>query len=199
MDRDPQPPLAAAEEIDGRRRRGQDNRARIVTAMMELVQSGEVSPSAEQVAARADVGLRTVFRHFQDMDSLHREMAMVISARAHAALQTPFRASAWRDRIIEMVGRRALAYERLAPFKRAADAFRHRSRFLGSDYAQMVAELRAVLERELPAEIAQDKAKVDALDMLLSFEAWSRLRNEQRLDAAATRAVLESLVRAVLP
>ena len=81
----------------------------------------------------------------------------------------------------------------------AADAFRHRSRFLGSDYAQMVAELRAVLERELPAEIARDKAKVDALDMLLSFEAWSRLRNEQRLDAAATRAVLESLVRAVLP
>lgn len=199
MNRAPTPQPAAAEEADGRRRRGQDNRARIVAAMIELVQSGEVSPSAEQVAARADVGLRTVFRHFQDMDSLHREMAMVISARAHAALQTPFRSEGWRDRIVEMVGRRAFAYERLAPFKRAADAFRHRSKFLGADYAQLVAELRGVLARELPPEIVQDSARFETLDMLLSFEAWSRLRNEQGLDAARARGVLESLVRAVLP
>jgi hypothetical protein len=30
------------------------------------------------VAGRADVGLRTVFRHFQDMDSLYREIGAVV-------------------------------------------------------------------------------------------------------------------------
>ena len=55
---------------DGRRRRGQDNRARIVAAMLEIIHGGELSPGAEQVAQRADVALRTVFRHFSDMDSL---------------------------------------------------------------------------------------------------------------------------------
>ncbi len=57
---------------DGRRRRGLDNRGRIIAAMLEIIRRGETA-SAEQVAAQADVGLRTVFRHFQDMDSLYRE------------------------------------------------------------------------------------------------------------------------------
>ena len=43
--------------------------------MLELVRAGAISPVAEEVAERAGVGLRTVFRHFDDMDSLYREMA----------------------------------------------------------------------------------------------------------------------------
>ena len=73
-------------ELDGRRRRGQDNKARIVAAMLEMVREGELAPSAEQVAARADVGLRTVFRHFQDMDSLYREIGAVVGRRVRAIL-----------------------------------------------------------------------------------------------------------------
>ena len=45
---------------DGRRKRGEDNRARIVAAMLEIVQSGELAPSAEQVASRMS---RTSVRH----------------------------------------------------------------------------------------------------------------------------------------
>ena len=70
--------MSQERSADGRRRRGEDNRARIVAAMLEIIQEGEVSPSAEQVAERADVGLRTVFRHFSDMDSLYSEMSEAI-------------------------------------------------------------------------------------------------------------------------
>src|ERR1019366_3029777 len=83
---------------DGRRRRGQDNRARIVAAMLDIIHSGDLAPSAEQVAQRADVGLRTVFRHFQDMDSLFREMSVVIMGELHVAAETPFRSDGWRER-----------------------------------------------------------------------------------------------------
>jgi AcrR family transcriptional regulator len=190
---DPGPDLT-----DGRRRRGHDNRARIVSAMMEIVRAGEIAPSAEQVAARADVGLRTVFRHFQDMDSLYREIAAVIGAEVRANLQRPFRAEAWRDRLIEMVGRRAVAFEKMAPFKHAADAFRRRSKVLGSDYARMIVELREVLERQLPRELARDRNLVETLDMLLSFEAWSRLRREQGLPPKRAQAVLEAAVSALI-
>ena len=38
---------------DGRRARGAENRRRIVAAMLELIGEGEISPGAEQVAARA--------------------------------------------------------------------------------------------------------------------------------------------------
>jgi AcrR family transcriptional regulator len=185
-------------QVDGRRRRGQDSRARIVAAMMEIIHAGQVAPSAELVAARADVGLRTVFRHFQDMDSLYREIGAVIGRKVRAILDAPLTAEAWPERLMETVARRGQAFETIAPFKRAADVFRHRSKYLGSDYAGLVVELRGVLTEELPPEILRDRALVEALDLLLSFEAWSRLRREQDLSPARAQEVLQATVRRLI-
>jgi AcrR family transcriptional regulator len=187
-----------APQLDGRRRRGEDSRARIVAAMMEIIHAGQVAPSAEQVAARADVGLRTVFRHFQDMDSLYREIGAVVGRRVRAILEAPLKAEAWPDRLIETVARRGQAFETIAPFKRAADVFKHRSKYLGSDYAGLVVELRRVLTEELPPQVLRDKALVETLDMLLSFEAWSRLRREQDLTPDRAQEVLEATVRRLI-
>jgi AcrR family transcriptional regulator len=188
----------STEVSDGRRRRGQDNRARIVKAMMEIVHSGEVAPSAEQVAARAEVGLRTVFRHFQDMDSLYREISAVISEEVRGDFMGPLVAADWQGRVLEMVGRRIRAYEKMAPFKRAGDVFRHRSKFLGTDYALLVVDLRQRLEAELPPVVRRDRDTLEALDLLLSFEAWSRLRREQGLTPKRTQAVIEAAVLRLL-
>jgi len=117
-------------EADGRRRRSQDSRARIVEAMLELVHAGEISPAAEEVAARADVGLRTVFRHFKDMESLYREMSAVIEGELHAIIDEPLRGQDGRERLREILQRRAAVYEKIAPFKRAADVHRRGSPFL---------------------------------------------------------------------
>lgn len=183
---------------DGRRRRGLDNRARIVAAMLDIIREGEMSPSAEQVAARADVGLRTVFRHFQDMESLYREIAHAIEGEVHAMAQTPFRSQDWRERIVELVDRRGSVFENLAPFKRAADTIRHRSEFLESSHRRMVQGLRGILLRELPPEIAADYPRLEILDLLLSFETWQRLRREQALSPDEARRSLEAAVRRLL-
>jgi AcrR family transcriptional regulator len=197
MSRSGDPPWPA-EVTDGRRRRGMDNRARIVAAMLELIHSGQMAPSAEQVAARADVGLRTVFRHFQDMDSLYREMSVVIEAELRAIVERPFRAEGWQARLMELIDRRALAFEKIAPFKRASDSVRHRSRFLDDDQQRLVAALRDILLRELPPAVTQNTPMLEILDLLLSFEAWSRLRREQGLTPKRARKVLEAAVRTLI-
>ncbi len=191
-------PAPAAPDADGRRRRSQDSRARIVQAMLELVRAGETSPPAELVADRAKVGLRTVFRHFSDMDSLYREMSAVIGAELQDVIAQPFKAQDWRGRVRELVQRRAAAYERIAPFRRAADVHRLRSRVLEADHARFAALAREILRRELPAEAAGDKARFEALDMLLSFEAWARLRRDQGLSAKRTIEALELAVAALI-
>ena len=56
--------------VDGRRQRSLTSQRRIVEAMLALVGEGHLTPSAELVAERAEVGLRTVFRQFKDMDTL---------------------------------------------------------------------------------------------------------------------------------
>lgn len=185
-------------EADGRRRRGQNNRARIVTAMLEIIRTGDMSPSADQVAARADVGLRTVFRHFKDMDSLYSEMSIAIEDELRAVVVTPFRSTDWKDRVIELVDRRAFAFEKIAPFKHASEAYRHRSRFLDQDSGKLVMVLRQILVGELRPPLADDPLKVETLDLLLSFEAWSRLRREQGLSIEQASEVLRAAVRRIL-
>jgi AcrR family transcriptional regulator len=188
----------AMEEADGRRRRGQNNRARIVAAMLEIIRTGDMSPSADQVAARADVGLRTVFRHFKDMDNLYSEMSVVIEDELRAIVGTPFRSTDWKDRVLELVDRRAFAFEKIAPFKHASEAYRHRSRFLSEDSGKLVSVLRKILVRELRAPLVDDPLKVEALDLLLSFEAWSRLRREQGQSIERAAAVLRAAVSRLL-
>jgi AcrR family transcriptional regulator len=180
---------------DGRRRRGLDNRTRIVGAMLEIVYSGEVAPTAEQVAARADVGLRTVFRHFQDMDSLYREMAVVIEGELLAVANRPFRSEDWRARLIELVERRAFAFEKIGPYQRASAISRHRSKFLADAHRRLVGAAREILKAHLPAVVAGDLATLEALDLLLSFETWARLRDDQGLSAKRAREVLEAAIR----
>lgn len=189
---------AATPTADGRRRRGEDNRARIVEAMLEIIHSGEVTPSAEQVAQRADVGLRTVFRHFQDMDSLYREMSAVIAGELQAVAETPFRSEGWRDRVVELIERRGGAFEKVGPFLRASSVFRYRSKYLEVDNTRLVAALRDILKRQLPPELARDQLKLEILDLLLSFETWSRLRREQGLSPKRAQETLTAAVRRLL-
>jgi len=59
-------------ELDGRFARSARTRTKIVDAMYALIREGTLIPTAQQVATRADVGIRTVFRHFSDMEQLYR-------------------------------------------------------------------------------------------------------------------------------
>ena len=189
---------APAGHPDGRRRRGQDSRARIVAAMLEIVHSGERSPSAEQVAARADVGLRTVFRHFQDMESLYREMGAVIEAEMMRMVATPFQAQDWRGRVLELIERRAWVFEKVGPFLRASMLVRDRSQYLAANNARLGAVSREILKAQLSPELARDHLKFEALDLLLSFETWFRLRRTQGLSPKRARETLDAAVRALI-
>ena len=189
-------PAPRPDETDGRRRRSLDSRARIIAAVLKLTREGEINPSAELVADRAGVGLRTVFRHFSDMESLYREVGDVIEAEIRPLAARPFQSVSWRERIIEMISRRSEGYEVLGPFRRASDLRRHASPVLQDDLARLTATLRQILLRELPADL--DPTTIEALDLLLSYEAWSRLRQEQGLDQTTARRVLERTVRALI-
>jgi hypothetical protein len=50
----------------------------------------------------------------------------------------------------------------------------------------------------LPDEVRREPARAEAIDMLLSFESWQRLRTDQNLAPAAAEAVIRHAVTAVL-
>lgn len=179
---------------DGRKRRAHVSRQRIVKAMLALVAEGHLSPSAEQVSERAAVGLRSVFRHFRDMESLHRAMSAIIAARLEAVARAPFAATDWQEQLLEMVDRRAKVYEELAPYLRAGQLHRTASPVLQAGHAKFVAALRKILVERLPSTATIAPETIEAIDLLLSFEAWQRLRREQRLPTGQARHTLRKAV-----
>ena len=69
---------------------------------------------------------------------------------------------------------------------------------LHASHRGLVRELRSALPRWLP-ELERAPADLfEALDLATSFEAWDRLRSEQRLGPARARAVMERSVLALL-
>jgi AcrR family transcriptional regulator len=104
---------------DGRVRRSERSRAAIVQALFELIGEGVLAPTADEVADRASIGIRTVFRHFKDMDTLYEALDVLLYERFEPAFLAPVPEGPIEERIEEFVARRAKGYEGIAPYKRA--------------------------------------------------------------------------------
>lgn len=184
--------------VDGRHRRSERSRDSIVTALLDLVAEGAINPSAEEVAARAGVGLRSVFRHFRDMETLFRAMRERL-AKDYEMWLVPFTGSGWREQLRETVDRRMKTFEQLLPFMRAADAHRHRSPTIEVEHGRIRSIMRARLVMVVAGAFADDLDGFEALDLLLSTETWQRLRTEQSLSPADARRVIERQIAHLLP
>jgi AcrR family transcriptional regulator len=185
----------ATHAIDGRQRRSARSRQAIVQSLFALVGSGVLQPTAQQVAETAGVGIRSVFRHFADMDSLFAEMDARLQADAVPILRTDPVEGPLDRRARALVDHRGDFFERIAPYKRSSNIQRWRSEFLRERHGLLVRALRSDLLRWLPELRRAPAGLVDALDLALSFEAWDRLRTDQRLSRDRAR---DALLRTVL-
>ena len=57
---------------DGRHLRRQANRDAVVEALLDLYREGRLAPSTEEIAARAGISARSLFRYFDDADAMVR-------------------------------------------------------------------------------------------------------------------------------
>lgn len=198
MTAQPSKPVKPEAAIDGRRLRSETSRLRIVEAMLALVSEGHVLPSAEAVAQRAGVGLRTVFRLFEDMDGVYRGMQAVMTGMLGGLLDGPIEAPDWRAALDILIERRAEAFEILLPLQIAADGQRQRSQALREGRLRLVRGQRETLAAVLPPAVHADPDLMDALDLALSFEAWRRLRTDQGADTVAAARVMRRMALTLL-
>ena len=122
---------------DGRRLRTEESRRRVVTALLECVREGDFDPSAEAIAQRAGVGLRTVFRLFKDKEGLFQQMSQVVLSRIADLAKAPPQGETWRERLDDLMTRRFAAYEQVMPYRRAALAHAHHSQVVRTNNETM--------------------------------------------------------------
>lgn len=193
-------PALASDDIagDGRRQRSERSRKEIVAAMFKLIRDGEMNPGAAQVAEVAGVSLRTVFRHFDEMDILYREMAMQMEAEVLPIVLAPFAAPDWRGRLFELVARRAGIYESVMPLKVAAGVRRFQSPYLMADHHRFLAMEREGLKGVLPKAVIARTLLFSALESALGFQAWRRMRQDQGLSPHEAERVMRFTVERLI-
>jgi len=186
------------EASDGRVRRGERNREAIVRSLFALIGEGALAPTAQQVAERAGVGLRSVFRHFRDMESLFAEVDAELLREVKPFAFEPPAAGTLAERVAALAARRARLFEQIAPYKRSGNAQRAGSPFLRARHAELVRRLRAALRLWLP-ELADAPVEVAAaIELVSSFEAWDRLRVDQKLSRERAQATLARAIQTLI-
>lgn len=185
------------EETDGRRRRSLASRERIIEAVTALIDEGHGIPGAEAIAARAGVGLRSVFRHFGDLDGLYVTMIDSIGLR-YTPLVRPYESPDWQGQLGEALERRMEMFDGILPYRRAAEAYRQHSAMMRHGLDALDRMLRGRLEGIVPEEHRADRLWFEQLDMWMSLECYGRLRDRQKLDHQTAHQVIRSALDLLL-
>ena len=186
------------EQSDGRRQRSQRSRQKILEAMWELMLEGDMDPSAADIAERAGVGLRSVFRHFEDMDAIHRELVLLAEEKVTPLLMQPYKAQDWKGQLVELVSRTVDLWDPLRVPHATVEARRFKSDILMDDYKRSRMKELSAVKAVLPADISEYEILLLALDSVLCFSTVRRLREERNLSLAKTKAVMTHMVEAII-
>ena len=186
--------LNIVQSSDGRRQRSERSQTAIIAAALALMEEGTLVPTAQQVADRAGVGIRSFFRHFADMDSLFLAVDASLLDSYEALFKVDDRTGPLGQRATRAIDLYGNAFDRLSQIVLCTKALLWRFPKLRENYAWHQKRLRKELELWLPevAELSTDRR--DAVHAVASFELWNRLREHQGLSQKASGEIVARLV-----
>jgi AcrR family transcriptional regulator len=194
-------PTSANVPRDGRRARRHRSRDLAVDALLDLLSEGVTRPTAQQVAERSGVSLRSIFRIFDDVDTLHTEAAARQLERSRHLFVDVKATGSTGERIDAVVELHDRLYRSVAPVRRAAIRAAPESPALRDQLSMARTWLRGEIERVFAAELGaldDGGATLSGVELVLSFEAWDQLAAGQELAGPARRATMTRLLQAML-
>lgn len=190
------------EKIDGRRARGLRTRDAIISALLDLVAGGDVAPTAQRIADRAGVSVRSVYQHFADVEGLYADAAERTYEWLRETARDVDTSADLAKRVDAFVESRAGTLETLLPFHRAVRLMEPTSdRVRAYRLAMEKWEKDRVAKVFAPELRAMDPAARSAvlagIDVLASADSWDHLRRNGQ-SARAARQVLRSGILSLL-
>jgi AcrR family transcriptional regulator len=184
---------------DGRIQRSERSRQLIIDSMLELMQEGNLVPTAQQVAERAEVGIRTVFRHFNDMESLFKTMDQATRESYSNLFIGGDRHGTLEQRILHVTERHASAFEAIRPIILSTQAQMWRFEILQKNYARSQKALRNDTRDWLPEILKLPQISQQLVEAVVSFEFWDRLRTHQGLNKKKTIDAIVFQLQLLIP
>ena len=179
---------------DGRRQRSERSQTAIIEAALLLMEEGTLVPTAQQIADRAGVGIRSFFRHFADMDSLFLAADEMLLDSYEALFQVADRDGSLSNRVSRAVELYGNAFDNLMQMILCTKALLWRFPKLKENYAWHQKRLRKELELWLPEVADLPRDRREAVHAVASFEMWHRLREHQGLSYGASADIVTGMV-----
>ncbi|MDQ1521202.1 MAG: hypothetical protein QOI55_2275 [Actinomycetota bacterium] len=189
------------EAVDGRVLRGTRNRTAIVDALLELLESGDLRPSAREIASRAGVSVRSVFQHFDDLETLYGAVVARQAERLRAFDFDVDPSAPFAARLDVFVDQRGRLYERVSPVRRSTLLVAHESPTLQRALKEVAARHARDVAEVFAPELQRARHATDlraAIVVATSWETWERLRRTQRCSVENARRVVVALVSGVV-
>lgn len=189
---------------DGRSARRDRNREAVVTALLELCRAGDVNPSADAIAARAGISVRSLFRYFDDGEAMVR--TAIARQQQHLAPLYALEvdpAAPLDDRIDRFVDARTALLEGMGEVGRLARIMATRQPLVLAELARIRGTLRRQLTDVFAPELdalpsPERRAAVAAADVVTSWESFDLMRNDQGLTRDEAAAAMAGALRRLL-
>jgi len=174
-------------------------------ALLDLVQEGEMRPTAVEIARRANISRRTLFKHFPQTELLRAaavESAIARQTSEFGRLRVEF-GGPFAQRLAAFIDYRANLLERVTMLRRAALVFEPFSKRIAQGVERAIRESR----REVAVVFAEELARLEpirrhetlaALSATCSWPYWNALRQQQQLSRAASRRTIASVAKCLL-
>jgi len=184
--------------LDGRTARAVRTRAAIVEACIELIDEGDLRPTAPRIAERASVSVRSVFQHFADLDTLFVAVGGRVVERTQHLVGPIDPDLPLAERVDAIVTQRTRLIEALTPIRRSAMVHQAESSEIGRmfDEAHQLGrtQVKVVFQREIGALEDGRRPLIDAIDVALSWGTWEVLRLANDRSVEESEAVVHQLV-----
>ncbi len=183
---------------DGRSRRRQKSKQAMVDAAVYLVVDFGVFPTAQQVADEAGVTIRTLFRHFPEMDVLYREVHLATIEKFAKEYNKAKRQGTLDQRLRSVLLTFSAAYKKQQNLILVTKALMLQSNFLRTNYKNLQKALVPKLIEFLPEMNGLSSGDKETVVALLSFEFWNRLVNVQGVSQRSYLDKTQALVKILL-
>ena len=163
-------------QVDGRILRSQKSQSVILTALIKLINTGNYYPTAEEVAKESGIAIRTVFRQFDDMESLLIKVDEIINHKLindekEIKLNSPLIA-----RLELIIEERLHYYNKYENIMIATITQLPKYKILQKKYPEYQRLLRKRTEDIIPEILTLKSNNQELLDATLSFGFYQRLK-----------------------
>ncbi|WP_163930905.1 TetR/AcrR family transcriptional regulator [Paraferrimonas sp. SM1919] len=197
MDRTTGKPVAPA-VTDGRKQRSNASRQKIVQAFFELIGAGNINPSAEQIATHSGVALRTVFRRFNEIELLYRELNTKIEEIFADEVFEPLPQLPWQQSLDSVLERKMSIFEKTIPYRLAMRNYKHNSEFLQQRLQHWFNVEEKVYSTHLPFDLEKNKAAFEGLMQATSIDTYMSLRYDRKLSQQQAYECMQTMSKGIL-